>query len=194
MSAGEARAEFSNEQREMLLKLARDSVAYGLEHHGVMPVKLENFSEPLRAVRATFVTLHLDGELQGCIGTLRAWQPLVEGIVRHAYAAAFEDPRGRELALDDVLRLDIHISVLSTPEPVAFNTEDDVIRQLRPGVDGVIISENGRSGTLLPSVWSSLADPRAFLNHVKLKAGLPESYWSPTIEVKRYTTESFGKE
>jgi len=90
--------------------------------------------------------------------------------------------------------MNIHISVLSVPEALVFSSEADAVRQLRPGVDGVVIEENGRSGTLLPSVWESLTEPRAFFNHVKLKAGLPQDYWSPTIQVKRYTTESFGRE
>lgn len=189
-----AAAEYSSEERELLLKAASDSIAYGLDN-GVAPsVNPQDFPEPLRLNRASFVTLHLDGDLQGCIGTLKAWQPLVVGIARHAFAAAFEDPRGRSLSAGDISRLLIHISVLREPEPLTFSSEDDVLRQLRPGIDGVIVEEHGRSGTLLPSVWESIPDAREFLNHVKLKAGLPQDYWSPTVQVRRYTTESFGRE
>jgi AmmeMemoRadiSam system protein A len=194
MSDATPNPEYSPDERETLLRLARDSVAYGLKHAGVMRVDLAAFPQKLQAHRATFVTLHLDGALQGCIGTLKAHEPLVEGIVKHAFAAAFEDPRGRTMTESDLERLHIHISVLSLPEPLTFTSEADAVAQLRPGIDGVIIEEGYQAGTLLPSVWSSLTDRRAFFNHVKLKAGLDEDYWSPTLAVKRYTTESFGVE
>jgi AMMECR1 domain-containing protein len=74
---------------------------------------------------------------------------------------------------------------------MSFESEQDLLRQIRPGIDGLVLEEGLRRGTFLPSVWESLPEARDFLNHLKLKAGLPPDYWSPTLHVSRYTTESF---
>jgi uncharacterized protein len=182
------------EQRNRLLELARDSIRYGLKHHTALAVNDAEFEPELRAIRATFVTLHLREELQGCIGMLRAKRPLARDVAENAYAAAFDDPRGEALRESDIAALDIHISILSPPEALDVRTEDELVAALRPGIDGLILEDRGERGTLLPSVWASLPDPRDFAQHVKVKAGWLESYWSPTLKAWRYETESFGVE
>ena len=183
---------YSPEQRQTLLKIAAASIAHGLKHAEALPVQAAKYPPELQVLRATFVTLYLKDEFQGCIGTLRAVRPLVVDVAKNAYAAAFDDPRGGALRESDLKHLKSDISVLSEPQAMQFKSEADVIAQLRPGVDGVIFEDLGRVGTLLPSVWESLSDPRAFFEHTKLKAGLPTTHWSPTVVVKRYTTEIFS--
>ena len=87
--------------------------------------------------------------------------------------------------------LEIHISILGIPEPVTFSSEQDLISQIRPDVDGLILTAGANRGTFLPSVWESLKTPQEFWAHLKLKAGLPVNFWSDNIKVERYTTESF---
>jgi len=87
--------------------------------------------------------------------------------------------------------LEVHISVLTPARPLHVTSEADLLRQLRPGVDGLILGEGFRRGTFLPSVWESLPNPRDFLAQLKLKVGLPPDYWSETIEVQRYETEEW---
>ena len=87
--------------------------------------------------------------------------------------------------------LDIHISILGTPEDMDFTSEDDLVKQIRPGIDGLILEKGFNKGTFLPSVWDSLTASNEFLNHLKLKAGLPANYWSDNIKIKRYTVEEF---
>jgi AmmeMemoRadiSam system protein A len=89
-------------------------------------------------------------------------------------------------------RVDLHLSVLSPPAPMAVTDEADLLRQLRPGVDGLILGEGARRATFLPAVWEDLPDPREFVRHLKAKAGLGANYWSPRMKAERYTTESFG--
>lgn len=143
-------------------------------------------------MRATFVTLEIGGALRGCIGVLEAIRPLVVDVARNAFAAAFEDPRFPRLTRAELPRLDIHISVLTPPEPMHFDSEADLLRQIRPGIDGLILEDRGRRGTFLPSVWEQLPKPDEFFEHLRHKAGLPGGYWSETLIVSRYTTESFG--
>ena len=179
----------SGADRVELLRIARRAVESGLDGASLR-VRLEEFSEPLRAIRATFVTLEIEGRLRGCIGTLDARHPLVEDVAINAYNAAFEDPRFPPLRRVELSGLDIHLSLLSLPEPMAFRSEADLLPQIRPNVDGLVLEEGRRRGTFLPSVWEQLPDPVEFLRHLKRKAGLPADYWSATLRVSRYTAES----
>ncbi len=190
MSSGEARyGTLGTEERRTLLDLARASVRKGLCGEELV-VRPEAYPPALSAPRASFVTLKVDGRLRGCIGSLEARLPLVVDVVRNAHAAAFRDPRFPALTWPEFERLDVHLSLLTPSEPLAADSEEALSAQLRPGVDGVVLSEGIRRGTFLPSVWQELPDPREFLRQLKLKAGLPADYWSPTLRIERYTTES----
>lgn len=178
--------------RRVLINLASASIDYGLRERRPLEITLTNYPTLLRAPRATFVTLEINRRLRGCIGSLEPHRPLVIDVAHNSYAAAFSDPRFPPLTAPEKDSLEIHISILSLPTPMTFSSEADLLTQLRPGVDGLILEERGRRGTFLPSVWESLANPRDFLNHLRLKAGLPSDYWSPTIRISRYTTESFS--
>lgn len=183
---------FTPKDREALLGLARRSIVHGLDRGAPLPVELADYPAPLRAPRAAFVTLSLDGELRGCIGHLEAVQPLVRDVAENAYAAAYRDPRFPPLERRELPGLEVHVSVLTPPESMTFSSEADLLAQIRPGVDGLILTEGRARGTFLPSVWESLPAPRDFLNHLKRKAGLPADHWSDRVRVERYTTESFG--
>lgn len=189
MSSAEVKQDFPPEHRQTLLGLASAAIEKGLGGER-LTVRAADYPDPLRAARATFVTLHVSHELRGCIGTLEARRTLVEDVAHNARAAAFEDPRFPPLARAEFEHLAIHISVLSTPEPVAFASEEELLRQLRPHVDGLILQAGLRRGTFLPSVWEQLPEPREFLRHLKRKAGLPADYWAADIRVSRYVAAS----
>ena len=179
-------------QQKILLDIAKASIQAGMGRSGPPGIDLQPFPEALKALRASFVTLELDGRLRGCIGSLNAARPLVEDVLHNAYAAAFRDPRFPPVTAEELTRLDIHISLLTPAEPMQFASEEDLLGQIQPGVDGLILEDQGRRGTFLPSVWESLPEARQFLAHLKRKAGLPEDYWSGTVRVWRYRTEVVG--
>ena len=179
----------TEDQQNYLLKLALDSIRHGLEYGRPLRVEMANLPEELKAVRATFVTLEKLGELRGCIGRLEAARPLAEDIAENAYSAAFQDPRFPPLRESELDLLEIHLSLLTPAEPMAFTSEQNLLDQMQPGLDGLILAEGSRRGTFLPSVWEQLPEPVEFLKHLKLKAGLPSSYWSDTLKVWRYRTE-----
>jgi len=181
----------ARDDRIILLTLARESIQSGLATGQPLVVNLENYSADLQQARASFVTLHKQGQLRGCIGSLTANQALVNDIANNAFNAAFRDPRFAPLQLDELEQIHIHIEVLTPPEPIRFDSEQDLIDQLQPGKDGLILSEGIQRGTFLPTVWQSLPEPEQFLFHLKNKAGLPHDYWSEDIKVQRYHTESF---
>ena len=183
---------YTEAQRNLLLELAEESIRYTLSGQGRLEPDPGDYEAELQEKRATFVTLNRSGNLRGCIGALQAFRPLVVDVAHNAYSAAFSDPRFTPLQADEMNGLDIHISILSPSEPMSFDSEQALIEQLQPGIDGLIMEEGVQRGTFLPSVWESLPDPATFLAHLKLKAGLPANYWSDDIKVSRYTTESFG--
>jgi len=120
---------------------------------------------------------------------LQATRSLVEDVANNAFAAAFNDPRFPALEKQELECLEIYISILSPSEPIYFSCEEDLLKQLRPGIDGLILETGSHRGTFLPTVWQSLPEPEKFLAHLKQKAGLPDDFWSDTLKIQRYTTE-----
>ncbi|KPK49463.1 MAG: hypothetical protein AMS22_13645 [Thiotrichales bacterium SG8_50] len=183
---------FSPAQRETLLDLARESIERGVYGERVK-IDTNRYDEMLGEDGASFVTLNLSGNLRGCIGSLEARQPLVLDVSSNARSAAFRDPRFTPVTAEDLPQLDIHISVLTPATPMTFDSEADLIEQLVPGVDGLILSAGMRRGTFLPSVWESLPDARDFFLQLKRKAGLPVDFWSDDVRVDRYSTVSISR-
>jgi len=178
--------------RQLLLRVALSSIQHGLQTGKPLAVNLIEYPAELTEQRATFVTLQKNGQLRGCIGMLEAVRPLVQDIAENAFSAAFRDPRFPPLEVDELEGLEIHLSLLTPAEPMIFSSEQDLLLQLQPGIDGLILEEGYRRGTFLPSVWESLPEPRQFLRHLKQKAGLPAGYWSENIRIYRYRTEMIG--
>jgi AmmeMemoRadiSam system protein A len=175
---------------DQLVGVAWRAIRAGLDGGPRLTVRAADYPDALRAHRATFVTLRRHGELRGCIGAIVAHRPLVEDVAHNACAAAFSDPRFPPLERHELDGLDLHLSILSPMEPLTYRSEADLVRQIRPGVDGLLLEDGRHVGTLLPSVWESLPDPEAFWRALKRKAGLPADYWSPTLRVCRYTAAS----
>lgn len=178
--------------RQRLMDLAKDSILHGLKTGRPIKIDLHDYPAELTELRATFATLQLNRQLRGCIGMLEAIRPLAQDIAENAYSAAFRDPRFPPLQAYEFEDLDIHLSILTPANPVLFSSEQDLVSQLQPGIDGLILEEGHRRGTFLPSVWESLPEPEQFLRQLKRKAGLLPDYWSPNIRISRYQTELIG--
>ena len=127
------------------------------------------------------------------MGDLDAKRPLVGNIAANAYAAAFKDPRFPPLIRAEYPEIKLHISILSSATVIDFSSEEDLLCQLRPGIDGLIIESTGHRATFLPAVWGSLPDPREFLRYLKHKAGLSEPHGAIQLKAWRYTAESFSE-
>jgi AmmeMemoRadiSam system protein A len=144
---------------------------------------------------ASFVTLTQQGQLRGCIGSLQAHRPLAQDVQANALAAALQDPRFPPVTAQELPSLQVELSVLTAPEPLQHANESHALWQLRPGLDGLIFeaSHQGQSyhSTYLPQVWEQIPEPRAFLAHLKVKAGLPFDFWSPDVKLSRYEVQKF---
>lgn len=181
----------TQDDQQTCLNVASQSIKHGLEEGKALQVSTFDYSADLQQHLASFVTLHKNAELRGCIGSLEAHQPLIDDIAEHAYAAAFQDPRFPQLQNNEFEQLEIEISVLSKPELMTFESEEDLLQQIRPEIDGLIIEHGYHRGTFLPSVWEQLPDKKEFLNHLKMKAGLSIDWWDSAVKISRYETYSF---
>lgn len=190
MSSTETTCRLSTGIQGILLDIALLSIHHGLVCGKPFPVGPEGLAPELARPSATFVTINLNGHLRGCIGSLQAVRPLAADVASNAYAAAFLDRRFNPLSAEEAGQIRLHLSLLTPAMPMRFGSEADLLNQIVPFEDGLILEDAGRRGTFLPSVWESLPRPEQFLHHLKLKAGLPADHWSSTVQVWRYHTES----
>lgn len=180
----------TNEQGRILLRLARRTIAEKLGY-GVDDIEIPD-EEIFRSARGTFVTLKIDRQLRGCIGNLESDRSVVEGIADNAVNAAFRDHRFQPLSSEEFDKIDVEVSILTTPVPLEYQSPEDLISRLRPGIDGVIIRKGNAGATFLPQVWEQLPDPAEFLGHLCRKAGLSEKIWqSMELEISLYQVQYF---
>ena len=165
-----------------LLSIARGAIDAGLEKKDL----IETNERWLAQAGASFVTLMRAGRLRGCIGSLEAVRPLGTDVAENARGAAFRDPRFAPLTAEEWSRCRVEVSLLSAPKPLRFADEDDLLAQLRPGEDGVILESGGRRGTFLPQVWEGLPEPRRFMGELMKKAGLAPDERLARCRVSRY--------
>lgn len=162
-----------DETGRTLIGIARGAISSALDAcSNRMAVRWLPNSPWLAQPGATFVTLTLGGSLRGCIGSLQAVRPLGEDVAGNALHAAFRDPRFAPLTRSEWPQIETEVSLLSTPESLEFGDEADLIGQLHPGEDGLILESGGRRGTFLPQVWETLSEPRRFLQELRRKTGL----------------------
>ena len=176
-----------------LLQLARDSIGYGFVHKKPLPVDCGELPAELTEVRATFTSLHLAGKLRGCCGTLEASRPLAEDVAYSAFQAAFRDTRFGPLGKHELASISLEVSVLSPMETMSVTDEADLLSQLKPGTDGLVVIDGWRRATFLPKVWDALPEPEQFLTQLRLKCGLPANYWSERLEFLRYRTSTYAE-
>lgn len=150
-------------------------------------------SAALNQPRASFVTLKCDDRLRGCIGTLDPVRRLSDDVAYNARAAAFRDPRFPPLASHETPLVQIEISVLGKPEALDIASRDELLKCLRPAMDGLIVETGSRRATFLPSVWESLPEPDEFVAHLWSKAGLRPDDWPSDIRLLRYDAEHFDE-
>lgn len=184
--------QLTQEERGLLLNLARQALECGVQATPLPAIDLDSFSDRLKANGATFVTLTQIGELRGCVGALEAYQPLVEDVREHAIAAALSDYRFPPVRPEELNDIEIEISRLTQPQPLEYEKPEDLLTCLRPGIDGVVLVDGPRRSTFLPQVWEKLPSPDLFLGYLCLKMGAPANYWQvKKLKIYIYQVEEF---
>jgi len=180
----------SIDKGQILLPIARSAIAKQLGQL-VQPGNVAADALWLQELGATFITLTQDGELRGCIGTLESHRPLIEDVKSNALSAAFRDPRFSPLQHAELSYTRVEVSLLSASAPLAFESEQHALAQLRPEIDGIIFEYGHYRSTFLPQVWEQLPDPQTFMAHLKHKAGLAPNFWAVGVKLSRYTVSKW---
>ena len=182
----------TTDEQKILLKLARQALESGVHGQALPPMDLTALSPRLQAEGASFVTLTRAGNLRGCIGALEASQPLAEDVREHAIAAALEDYRFPPVQPDELSEIHIEVSRLTAPRPLEYDTSDDLLNKIRPGIDGVVLRDGWQRATFLPQVWEKIPDPAEFLDNLCYKMEAEPGLWrTKHLTVLTYQVEEF---
>ena len=184
-----------SEERDILLNLANAAIVASVGEGSLPSIDHTALPPRLTEPGASFVTLHIGGQLRGCIGTIEAKLPLAEDVARNASSAALRDPRFPTVTLEEIGLIETEVSVLATPEIMLYKSSEDLLSRLKPGIEGVIVKKGARRATFLPQVWKKVEDAEDFLSRLCLKAHLTQDAWrSEELEILTYTVESFSRE
>jgi len=183
---------FSSPERQLLLQLARQTLASVVTNGSAPTPSRESLPPKVAEARGCFVTLTRHGDLRGCIGNIIAQGPLYQALIDNARSAALHDPRFRPVQAGEVPGLQIEVSVLTVPQPLAFGSPEELLAKLQPYEDGVVLRIGDAGATFLPQVWAQLPDKVEFLNHLSAKAGRAPSDWrGKDTTVSVYHVEAF---
>ena len=184
--------QLTEEEGRQLLLVARKTIEAALFDKRPEETPDQVSSRKFLERRGTFVTLTIDHNLRGCIGHIIPQETLLEGVRINAVNAAFRDPRFRPLSREEWEKVRIEVSVLTDPQELPYTDAQDLLKKLRPGVDGVIIKKGYHQATFLPQVWDQLPGKESFLTHLCMKAGLDEDAWkSGKLDVSTYQVQAF---
>lgn len=178
--------------KAQLLAIARRSIRQGFYTREPLEVDLTSLSDALLEQTGSFVTLTQKNQLRGCVGTVIGSHPLAQSVANSAYSSAYEDLRFPPLSDSEFDALRIEVSVLSKLDWIEARSQDELVSQLRPFEDGLVIKDEEHIGTFLPKVWRQIDDPLTFVLHLKTKANMSADYWSDSIECYRFTANSFS--
>ena len=181
----------TEQQQKELLRLARQTIARGCQES--LPPAIDHKNQPAVFLQqgACFVTLHKFGDLRGCIGSTEAYRPLIDDVVNNAFASAFRDHRFASVQEQELADLDIEISILTPKQLMPVKTEAELLANIRPGIDGLLINNARYRATFLPQVWKQLPEPERFLAHLKQKAGMPADLWPEDMACYKYQCIQF---
>jgi len=170
-----------------LLRVARAAIGAHLEGRAyAIP---QDGSTMVWELGCAFVTLHKATALRGCIGNLKAHEPLVENVRHNAVKAACEDPRFAPLSAAELPEVDLEVSCLSAPVEIAS------LDQFEVGKHGIILTKRSERAVFLPQVATNFGwDKETTLDHLTRKAGLPVGGWRDGAAFSVFTTTSFAED
>jgi MEMO1 family protein len=187
-----AQESFAALEKKFLLDLARRTLASVAAGGDLPTVNEQDVPAKLKETKACFVTLTKAGSLRGCIGHIQPQEALYQAVIHNAQNAAQHDPRFSPVQRDEVAQIGIEVSVLTEPQPLRFNSPEELLNRLEPHKDGVLLRIGLHGATFLPQVWSQIPDKVDFLNRLAQKAGCESSAWrGKETSVLTYRVEAF---
>jgi len=185
---------YTPRERDFLLKLARQSLIQTVTSGKLPAMDPRSIADKLKEKKGCFVTLTKDGRLRGCIGHILPQEPLYKAVMHNARSAALMDKRFPPVQPGELDQIEIEISVLTVPKPLAYNSPVELLSQLRPGIDGVLLRVGSHQATYLPQVWRQIPSKGLFLSNLAVKAQLQPSAWKgKDASVWTYQAEAFAE-
>jgi AmmeMemoRadiSam system protein A len=179
----------TNEEQRTLLMLARQVIAAVVD--GLPPPDLtpEQITPGMRACRAAFVTITVNGDLRGCIGRMDGGQPVWKNVQSAAALAALEDARFTPVTTSELSAIRVEVSVLSETVEIASVDEFD------PRAHGIIVENGMRHALLLPQVARERGwDAETTLANACVKAGLrPDAWRDAASRLRVFTARVFSE-
>ena len=179
---------------DILITLAKAAILVALNQPEEFDLEHALKTYPvLKENGAAFVTINTEPneQLRGCIGSLQAYRPLYKDIISNAQAAALRDPRFLPLTLEELEHIKIEVSILSKPQPLSYDTIEDLRNKVAPFQDGIVLKLNGKHATYLPQVWEQLPRFDDFFSSLCLKANLTNDCLSQHPEISTYRVEKY---
>lgn len=187
---------FTESEKSSLLAFTVASVQHAIHKAKVATPSPQLLSDLplLRSKRAAFVTLNQNNKLRGCMGYTFPTTTLGQAIAESAFNASLKDARFNPVTTNEFDALTISLSILDYPQRVVTRSATDLVKQLIPHVDGVIIKYQNRQSLFLPQVWNTIPNPTEFLSQLCLKQGSPTLCWQEAeAKIYRFETVTIGK-
>lgn len=184
---------FAKHNKTDLQNIVKQALEHAVVNKQFTPNR-DNYPDVLFNKGASFVTLTRKGELRGCIGSLLPSRAIALDIADNAFQAALKDSRFSPLSAEELKDTDFNISLLTGYERIRCQNEEELLSQIKPEIDGLVIRDGDRQGLFLPSVWKQLPNKKEFLTNLKIKAGLSPTYWSDKMKIYRFRTVEINNE
>ncbi|XMB72811.1 AmmeMemoRadiSam system protein A [Mycoplasmatota bacterium WC30] len=168
-SSETAQINLIREKEDEYVALARKSLEFYVKNSRKLPMPLDLNKELQNNKAGVFVSLHIDDRLRGCVGTISATtNSIAEEIIQNAISAGFSDYRFSKVKEEELCRIEYSVDVLLPAETIESMDQLDVKKY------GVIVSNNYKSGLLLPNI-DGVETVKEQIRIAKKKAGIEDS-------------------
>ena len=176
---------------ELLIDIARNSISDAFSNASTIDSeKLTLEHSEFSKHTATFVTLTLNGQLRGCVGSITPYRSLLDDLASNARSAAFKDPRFMPLSREEFDEIEIEVSLLTEPQRFEYGSVDELKARVTHD-DGVILKDGPYQATFLPQVWEQLPSFELFFSHLCEKAGLNAGCLTSHPEIYLYQVQKY---
>lgn len=177
---------FARHNKDTITKIVTKALEEAVLDNNKYTPKRDDYANVMFNKGASFVTLEKNNKLRGCIGSIFPTTSIAEDLAKNTYLAALHDSRFNPVVKEELKDITFKVSLLTGLEKFEFSSYDDLLKQIKPKTDGILIKDGKRQGVFLPAVWDEIPNKKDFLTELKIKAGLSPTYWSDDIEVFRF--------
>ena len=186
-------ANFARHNREAIVSIVSKSLEKAVLENSEYSPQRDDYDNVMFNKGASFVTLEKNKKLRGCIGSVFSTLSIADDLAKNTNLAALHDTRFDPVTKEELKDITFKVSLLTGFEEIKFSSYEDLLKQIKPKIDGLLIKDGHRQGIFLPTVWEDIPNKKDFLAELKIKAGLSPSYWSDNIEVFRFRTVEITK-